>query len=843
MNTVDIDTKLNYEREYGKYLNNIKIKGNSIQANCPFHKNGNEKKPSFSVDLKTGQYKCFACGEEGNYINFVSKIKNIGTKDAAKEIYKEIGVDNVIPIEEYTVSTYSKEKKLPEEWLKEEWGLKNLKHYIGIPYFNKERKLIGTRKRGANKDFKWNQNSKLWLYGIQNIEKILQKEYVVLVEGESDTHTLSYYGIPVLGVPGASTFNSTWVEDIKAVKRIYIHHENDMGGDTFVKAVCKGLLTAEYKGEVYQIECASAGVKDPSELHIRRQNDFETIWENIVASRIQLETERVVNKPEIVIPGAPIQPRMPTGWFVDESGVYAHSDKMGGNVLVCATPILINSRVKSLESNEEKIEVTYYIDKKWHFSIYPRSTIFQSRNLPILTDIGIAITSENAKKMVTFLDALFAENKDTLPIKKTVTQLGWHGNKFLPCIPGDIVLDVDSNSKKCVDGFQENGTLEEWVKAIKPYRYNNIFRGMMGASFAATLFKDIGHRTVFFHLWGDSRIGKTAALKAALSPWGDPESLMVSFNATKVGLERRATLFNDLPIGIDEKQVAGDNQGFIDNMIYMLGAGSGKLRGNKTGGTQAVGNWRSFILTTGEEPISTMTSQTGIITRVLEITGAPFYSTDEAAKMHEISENYHGTAGKKFVEELMIKYPKRNVLKEQYKDIVERLKKDTENKISTHITAVATIILADMLQSEFLFHDEKSTIEERSYEMGLDLLNKLSTATESDIVEKAYEFIHSWVVSNKKSFETIDARGISQNITYTHERYGIIDRGMYYILPHILQSVLDKQKISYRKVLKGLADRNYIEKDNQGRNLVTKRWDGQTQRFIAFKTDMKECPF
>jgi len=654
---------------------------------------------------------------------------------------------------------------------------------------------------------------------------------------------LSYYGIPVLGVPGASTFNSSWVEDIKAVKRIYIHHENDMGGDTFVKAVCKGLLTAEYQGEVYQIECASAGVKDPSELHIKRQNDFETIWENIVASRIQLEIERVVNKPEIVIPGAPIQPRMPTGWFVDESGVYAHSDKMGGNVLVCATPILINSRVKSLESNEEKIEVTYYIDKKWHFSIYPRSTIFQSRNLPILTDIGIAITSENAKKMVTFLDALFAENKDTLPIKKTVTQLGWHGNKFLPCIPGDIVLDVDSNSKKCVDGFQESGTLEEWVKAIKPYRYNNIFRGMMGASFAATLFKDIGHRTVFFHLWGDSRIGKTAALKAALSPWGDPESLMVSFNATKVGLERRATLFNDLPIGIDEKQVAGDNQGFIDNMIYMLGAGSGKLRGNKTGGTQAVGNWRSFILTTGEEPISTMTSQTGIITRVLEVTGTPFYSTDEAAKMHEISENYHGTAGKKFVEELIIKYPKRNVLKEQYKDIVERLKKDTENKISTHITAVATIILADMLQSEFLFHDEKSTIEERSYEMGLDLLNRLSTATESDIVEKAYEFIHSWVVSNKKSFETIDARGISQNITYTHERYGIIDRGMYYILPHILQSVLEKQKISYRKVLKGLADRNYIEKDNQGRNLVTKRWDGQTQRFIAFKTDMKECPF
>ncbi len=387
MSEIDIDAKLDYKTEYSKYLKNIKVKGDSIQANCPFHKNGNEKKPSFSVDLKTGKYKCFACGEEGNYIKFLSQIKNIGTKDAAKEIYKELGVDNVVPIIDYTISTYSHEKKLPEEWLKEEWGLKNLKHYIGIPYYNKERKLIGTRKRGANKDFKWNQNSKLWLYGIQNIEKIIQQEYVVLVEGESDTHTLSYYGIPVLGVPGASTFNSTWVEDLKAVKQIYIHHENDEGGDTFVKTVCKGLLTAKYQGEVYEIECSSAGVKDPSELHLRRNNEFREIWENIINSKKKLELEQIVNKPEITIPGAPIQLKIPVGWVVNELGVYAHSDKMGGNVLICSTPILINSRIKSLESNEEKIEITYYIDKKWHFAIYPRSTIFQSRNIPILTDI------------------------------------------------------------------------------------------------------------------------------------------------------------------------------------------------------------------------------------------------------------------------------------------------------------------------------------------------------------------------------------------------------------------------------------------------------------------------
>lgn len=88
MAEVDIDSKLNYEAEYSKYLKNVKKKGNSIQANCPFHKGGNEKKPSFSVDLKTGRYKCFACEEEGNYIKFISQMKNIGTKKRPRKYTK-----------------------------------------------------------------------------------------------------------------------------------------------------------------------------------------------------------------------------------------------------------------------------------------------------------------------------------------------------------------------------------------------------------------------------------------------------------------------------------------------------------------------------------------------------------------------------------------------------------------------------------------------------------------------------------------------------------------------------------------------------------------------------------
>lgn len=82
--------------------------------------------------------------------------------------------------------------------------------------------------------------------------------------------------------------------------------------------------------------------------------------------------------------------------------------------------------------------------------------------------------------------------------------------------------------------------------------------------------------------------------------------------------------FNDLPLGIDEKQVLGKNQDLIESLIYTLNTGNSKVRGAKSGGLQASRNWRSIILTTGEEPLTTGSSQSGVHTRAVQIFGSPF---------------------------------------------------------------------------------------------------------------------------------------------------------------------------------------------------------------------------
>lgn len=44
-------------------LNSIKDCGEDIQVSCPYHKGGQERKPSAGIRKSDGLFHCFACGE------------------------------------------------------------------------------------------------------------------------------------------------------------------------------------------------------------------------------------------------------------------------------------------------------------------------------------------------------------------------------------------------------------------------------------------------------------------------------------------------------------------------------------------------------------------------------------------------------------------------------------------------------------------------------------------------------------------------------------------------------------------------------------------------------------
>lgn len=72
MNTemADLDSIVDYRSEYG-VIKKAKITGDQLIGLCPFHDDSNN---SFSVNLKTGQWHCFAEDRGGNFLDFYAEL-------------------------------------------------------------------------------------------------------------------------------------------------------------------------------------------------------------------------------------------------------------------------------------------------------------------------------------------------------------------------------------------------------------------------------------------------------------------------------------------------------------------------------------------------------------------------------------------------------------------------------------------------------------------------------------------------------------------------------------------------------------------------------------------------
>ena len=852
---LNIDDFVDYAAEYKSIIKNANITGDQLIGRCPFH---DDKKDSFSADLKTGKCHCFAGCIEGNFVTFYSKYYGINSKDAYKEILSKYGRleepgENPKPqkpkMQPFTIQEYSFAKKLPEDFLKNVCRVTTGKDrdgtkWLKMPYYKEDGKAEVFRKRYGSKEFRWSYGSsgKLCLYGEWRLHEIRQNGYAVLVEGESDTQTLWYLQIAALGTPGAVNFKAKMVPQLEGLK-LYIHEEPDKGGKTFLEKVCRTLREEEFSGEVYTFSCKQFGVKDPSELYLKHgQEQAAAELQRAIQQAKQIDLDAINDIIPEAVKGAPVNLRQPEGWLYSDKGISHIDEKKMIPTLVCRTPIILTQRLKSMETGEEKIEIAFKRDGQWHKAIFPRSTIFTSRSITALADLGCTVTSENAKQVVRFLEALEAENIDVITKADSASTFGWQsGNRFLPGHGDDIVLDIEPSLRGWAAAYHANGTFQAWKDTMRPHRERDKFRFILAASFTAPLLRILSQRIFFVYNWGGSKGGKTAALKAALSAWGDPERLMVNFNATQVALERMAGFYNDLPMGIDERQLAGAKQDSLEKIVYMIASGTGRARGSKGGGLQTLNTWRTVALATGEEPLSTETSQTGVSTRVLEIYGGPFDNERDASLMHQQAPLNCGWAGPEFITRIM--HTDERSIKDEYDRMVEQVYALANGTSGSHIAGISAVALADAMIDTWIFKDQEEPEDnikkpliinkeswDRAVAMARAIIQEQLAAGVADVNENATQYIVDWVLSNKQYF---GEKAIGTCLGTISS-----DQNKVYIFPSILNNALSKAGYSPRKTLKYLADNNIITakpKSNGGKTYsVTKWFNNRTCRFVEF---------
>ena len=866
---LNIDDFVNYETEYRAIIKGAKPSGGNLVGRCPFH---DDQKNSFSVNLKTGQWYCFSEDRGGNFIDFWAELNGVDTKEAYKQILEKYGKleepkQDKKPKQKYknySLAEYTFTKHLPEDFLKDTCGITTAKdkdgsQYLKMPYFNEENTTPIFRKRYGDKEFRWSWGSsgKLILYGDWRLPELRKTGWAVLVEGESDTQTLWYLKVPALGVPGASNFNARMVPKLQDLK-LYIHQEPDQGGQTFLAKICRILQESEFVGEVYTWSCKQYGVKDPSELYLKEGAEKATEKIQKAIKRAQkIDLDDISSAIPEAIKGAPVNLRQPEGWIYSEKGISHIDEKKAIPTTVCRTPIILTQRLKSMETGEEKIEIAFKRDGQWSRAIYPRSTVFTSRNITALADLGCTITSENAKQVVSFLAALEAENIDIIQKADSTSTFGWQTKgRFLPGHGDDIVLDIEPSLRGWAAAYHAAGTFEGWVDTMQPHRSRDKFRFILAASFAAPLLRILQQRIFFVYNWGGSKGGKTAALKAALSAWGDPERLMVNFNATQVALERMAGFYNDLPLGIDERQLAGQKQENLEKIVYMIASGTGRARGSKGGGLQALNTWRTVALATGEEPLSTDTTQTGVSTRVLEIYGGPFDDEKSASLMHQQAPVNCGWAGPEFITRLL--ETDERTITDQYEKMVEEIYAAANGTSGAHIAGISAVALADAIIDTWIFGNEvgenrneaeqnddlpeqnagnrKKPLEirneswERAVRMAKAIIQEQLAAGVSDVNENATQFIVDWILSNRAQFGD---KAIGTCLGFISSA-----QNKAYIFPSLLNQALTKAGYSPRKTMKYLADKNIIAsqpKKNGGREYSISKWfDNRSSRFVEF---------
>jgi hypothetical protein len=177
-----------------------------------------------------------------------------------------------------TLERYATAKVLPIDFLKT-CGLSEFAYdrrpAVRIPYFGTGGEQFAVRFRIAldGDRFRWKSGTKPCLYGLNRLSDARKAGQVVLVEGESDCHTLWFHGIPALGIPGAAN----WREErdarhLDGIETIYVVVEADRGGDAIKRWLSRSTIR-------HRAKLVSLPAKDPSSLHLEGPDEFTRRWQ------------------------------------------------------------------------------------------------------------------------------------------------------------------------------------------------------------------------------------------------------------------------------------------------------------------------------------------------------------------------------------------------------------------------------------------------------------------------------------------------------------------------------------------------------------------------------------
>lgn len=520
-------------------------------------------------------------------------------------------------------------------------------------------------------------------------------------------------------------------------------------------------------------------------------------------------------------------------WIANDAGIYRL--KQQGDIVkkeyACKIPIIPAAVLRNIETNTEKIQIAYRRTKStWSKCIFPRSTISNKNKIIELADFGIAVNSDTAAALVTYLGTCLADNAETIPIIQSVERLGWVDSVFVPYSEA-LTLDNDGQSAELARAVHSKGTLEEWAEYIAPLRKQSFYlQIVLAAAFSSVLISKVKTLPFVLHLWGGTGTGKTVALKGAASIWGNPEKYMLTLNGTTNALMGTAALLHDLPLLADELQTIKLDTNFqnktYDKLIMQLTEGKDRARLSQQSTLKEQKSWSNCFIFTGEEPITQSNSGGGTKNRVIELQCKEQIISNGNAVVNFIDSHY-GNAGRAFIEHIASKPGE--TLQQEFQDL-QRALLSLSGSSAKQCAALALIALADAYADECIFKDKQQVLDLQQ------LAGIAKSLAEIDNAERAYRYIMDVVAANADYFARRGKHGYYK--TAIGACWGKLTADYIAINRTRITEELAKQGYSLNSVVDAWKNKGYIMTRSDGRWMYTDRLDNGTFSAIHLKNTL-----
>ncbi len=601
----------------------------------------------------------------------------------------------------------------------------------------------------------------------------------------------------------------------------------EAGGDTeFLKELLQRILDAlrqNSAGELsrwYLFHCPFHPPDRHASFAINKEKLYAVDYhDDRVFNLVELARELGVRLPERRAKPESKYPA-PEGWVVDDTGVYREVYTRRGEsrlIPVCFSPVRVVGRGKNIDTGEVYLKLAWKdVLGEEHAEIFPQAELYTKKGvLSLLPGKGVEINENRAREFVDYITASVKEFADRLETFTVVERQGWkeHGfvlgrHHFFPRSDDEVEVYL-LGELQILEALHTRGTLDAWLSAAEGLLRYSRARFKVYASCTAPLLRLLDVQSFVIDDYGKTSTGKTTTARLAMSIWGDPRRLEMTANATKVGIERLAGAFCDLPIFLDETSLIGEKQ--LQEIVYMLANETGKVRGSRSGGLQRVERWKTVMFTTGEKPLVAEESFAGMQSRVIELYGGLGEYDPEAVRRFEkgISKNY-GVVAPLLVRKIM-SYSRSDFIetfeevREEVRNIVRETAPNGGNAGARLEASLAAITCGGLLFEEIL--EEHGYDAADAGEIVEEVLRGLEGgATEDDYCERFLTNLRGWIAANWKNFygeEYEEVRG--------REVYGRIDERYVDIFPHVLKRLAESWRVSYRRVLRDLRVAGIIE--------------------------------